>query len=87
VQLTTSDGLIQDLQHILDQSNIGAVIGCQNIPTDSWIKKHNAYDFPLYGGEDYQLVLTSPQTNRKKIIRAAKKNKIKLTKNRGHHSK
>jgi thiamine-monophosphate kinase len=78
--IDTSDGLIQDLQHILDQSNIGAVINCQNIPTDSWIKKHNAYDFLLYGGEDYQLVLTSPQANRKKIIRAAKKHKIKLTK-------
>jgi thiamine-monophosphate kinase len=74
-----SDGLIQDLQHILDQSNIGAVIGCQNIPTDSWIKKHNAYDFPLYGGEDYQLVLTAPQANRQKITAIALKNKIKLT--------
>lgn len=74
-----SDGLVQDLQHILNQSNIGAAIYCQNIPTALWIKKHNAYDFVLYGGEDYQLALTSPQKNREKIIGAAKKNKIKLT--------
>jgi thiamine-monophosphate kinase len=77
--IDTSDGLVQDLQHILDQSNIGALIYCQNIPTAPWIKKHNAYDFALYGGEDYQLVLTSPQANRKKIIGIAMQNKIKLT--------
>ncbi len=77
--IDTSDGLVQDLQHILDQSNIGASVYCQSIPTAAWLKKHNAYDFALYGGEDYQLVLTSPQANRKKIMAAAKKNKIKLT--------
>lgn len=75
-----SDGLIQDLKHILDQSNIGAKIYCQNIPTASWIKKNNAFNFPLYGGEDYQLLLTSPPKNRKKIIELARKNKIKLSK-------
>ena len=77
--IDTSDGLVQDLQHILNQSNIGALIYCQNIPTAPWIKKHNAYDFVLYGGEDYQLVLTAPQVNRQKIIEVAIKNKIKLT--------
>ena len=77
--IDTSDGLVQDLQHILNQSNIGALIYCQNIPTAPWIKKHNAYDFVLYGGEDYQLVLTASQANRKKIIEVAMKDKIKLT--------
>ena len=77
--IDTSDGLVQDLQHILNQSNIGALIYCQNIPIATWIKKNDAYDFALYGGEDYQLVLTAPQANRQKITAIALKNKIKLT--------
>ena len=74
-----SDGLIPDLQHILNQSKVGATINCIDIPVPSWIKKNNAYDLALYGGEDYQLILTSQKRNREKIIKIAKKNNLKLS--------
>lgn len=75
-----SDGLAQDLKHILNQSKVGAKVYSQHIPVAPWIMKNNAYDFALYGGEDYQLILTSPKKNRKKIYEFAKKNKIKISK-------
>lgn len=55
-----SDGLVGDLRHILDQSQKGAVIRCDALPTNDWIRSTQAYDFALTGGDDFELCLTVP---------------------------
>ena len=62
-----SDGLLQDLGHICDQSRKGAKIYLNNIPISDTLKKaaqylkHNPLDFALSGGEDYELLFTSSE--------------------------
>lgn len=60
-----SDGLLQDLGHICDQSGTGAKIYLDKIPISDALKKASQYlnrdplDFALSGGEDYELLFTS----------------------------
>ncbi len=59
-----SDGLGQDLGHILTASNVGAVIDLTKIPTHLLLKNlPNAekWQHQLNGGDDYQLCLTLPK--------------------------
>jgi thiamine-monophosphate kinase len=60
-----SDGLIQDLGHILSQSRLGAVIYQDLIP-----QSHAARSFSeaLYMGEDFELLFTASRSQAKKII-------------------
>ena len=53
-----SDGLVGDLKHILDKSDVGAVIRQAELPVNDWIKQNNAYQFAFTGGDDYELCLT-----------------------------
>jgi thiamine-monophosphate kinase len=59
-----SDGLIQDLGHILDASKTGATLHENCLPLSSALTdicKHNQLnplDFALSGGEDYELLFT-----------------------------
>jgi thiamine-monophosphate kinase len=59
-----SDGLAQDLQHILTASKVGAEIKAELIPLSSSLKKNlsseQAYRLALTGGDDYELCLTVP---------------------------
>jgi thiamine-monophosphate kinase len=55
-----SDGLVGDLRHILDQSQKGAVIRRDALPVNDWIRSHEAYDFALTGGDDFELCFTIP---------------------------
>jgi thiamine-monophosphate kinase len=75
-----SDGLSTDLSHILEESRCGA-IGCGAIlradalpVADSVIRlassdsEINLLDLALHGGEEYELLFTSPPENRERII-------------------
>lgn len=58
-----SDGLLADLNHILQASGCGAVIDCQLLPIQSLLSTFNqqqALQWALSGGDDYQLCFTSP---------------------------
>lgn len=55
-----SDGLVGDLRHILDQSQKGAVIRRDALPVNDWIRRQQAYDFALTGGDDFELCFTIP---------------------------
>lgn len=58
-----SDGLIQDLNHILKASKKGAILYPDIVSVDMDLKKSfpgNYMNFILYGGEDYKILFTSP---------------------------
>jgi thiamine-monophosphate kinase len=60
-----SDGLAQDLNHILEQSQKGAIIYEDLIPV---AKKSNINE-ALYMGEDFELLFTMPGVEAKKLLR------------------
>ena len=47
-----SDGIASDIKHIMEQSQVGAVIELTKVPTDYDIR------YATTGGEDYELLLT-----------------------------
>jgi len=69
-----SDGLSSDLAKICEASGIGAIIWEHKIPiskeTLAFAKsiKKSPLNFALHGGEDYELLLTSPPENANLII-------------------
>ena len=60
-----SDGLEQDLSHILKASSVGAVIEVKKIPISEALHIHvkdtNDWSIPLCGGDDYELCFTIPE--------------------------
>ena len=82
--IDVSDGLEQDLSHILKSSGVGAVIEAQKLPIDDsvnkYINKTHDWSLPLSGGDDYELCFTANIANRGKILRLSQELKIKVTK-------
>ena len=68
-----SDGLIQDLNHILKASKVGATLLLNDIPCEKFIHTSKQYQFVLNGGDDYELLFTAPKKNRSYIKKIAKK--------------
>ncbi|MCS4534702.1 thiamine-phosphate kinase [Neisseria montereyensis] len=70
-----SDGLAQDLGHILKASEVGADIFADSLPTlpalYDVLEKTLVYDYTLAGGDDYELVFTAPEACRNDILNAA----------------
>ena len=62
--LDISDGLVQDLGHILAASGCGADLQLQDIPLSSALQAYTtqsqARDYALNGGEDFELCFTLP---------------------------
>jgi len=66
-----SDGLIGDLNHILESSKKGAEIFISAIPVNKKLQTlfpDKYLDFILYGGEDYKMLFTSPDEIKVKNI-------------------
>lgn len=49
-----SDGLLGDLQHIMEESRVGAIVAANNLPGSA------PQTMKLTGGEDYEILFTSP---------------------------
>ncbi len=66
-----SDGLLGDLRHILEASNVGAVIAPELVPkSDALSHTHDqssATKLALTGGDDYELCFTIPHDLAKKL--------------------
>ena len=60
-----SDGLLQDLHHILERSKVGAVVYEQLIP----VAKHSHIKEALSMGEDFELLFTLPKQEAKKLMK------------------
>ena len=59
-----SDGLVADLTHICQSSQVSASLFSENIPTHPAVKDHfpaEALSLALSGGEDYELLFTAPE--------------------------
>jgi thiamine-monophosphate kinase len=71
--LDISDGLLQDLGHILKASNVGAKLDLEQIPLSLSaleISRNKALPYALSGGDDYQLLFTVAKENEKQLLRA-----------------
>jgi len=76
-----SDGLIADLQHITDSSNVGAKIDFEKIPLSKEFRSNltdEALIVPLVlsGGDDYELCFTIPANKHVEFEKALKVNKF-----------
>ena len=93
--IDVSDGLLQDLSHILEQSEIsgseqvlgseqalGAKIDLSQIPLSdalTSIPYQQAIDFALTGGDDYELLFTIPATLEADFLKASKSNEKRFS--------
>ena len=62
-----SDGLVQDLGHILKQADLGAVLFKDLIPLNSDVHRFNE---ALYMGEDFELLFTLSLPDARRLIKS-----------------
>ena len=68
-----SDGVGSDIQRICEESNVGAEIFAESIPVSKQLKSlskvsgKDVLDYALYGGEDYELMLTVKEGDEKML--------------------
>jgi len=78
-----SDGLEQDLSHILIASLVGAVIDVEKIPISEvlhdYIKDTNDWSIPLCGGDDYELCFTIPACNEEALKKISESCNVNIT--------
>jgi thiamine-monophosphate kinase len=80
-----SDGLVADLGHIVEASNVGAEVRLSQLPLSKeyWqtIEQYQSdcYRLALTGGEDYELLFTSPPTKGQAVAKLAQELGIPIT--------
>lgn len=68
--IDVSDGVLQDLGHILQQSSYGAEVYLENMPIDNVLRfcsQEEQWRYALNGGDDYELLFTAPPSARSAI--------------------
>ncbi len=82
--IDVSDGLEQDLSHILKSSKVGATIDVSKLPLgdelSQYIKETNDWSLSLCGGDDYELCFTADKASRSKLKSLSKTHNIRVTK-------
>jgi thiamine-monophosphate kinase len=75
-----SDGLLADLGHIVEVSELGAEVRADRLPlSDAAADLPGAEDAARSGGDDYELLFTAPPSHRDAIRRLAVKLDLRLT--------
>ena len=80
--IDVSDGLVQDLGHLCEESRVGAVIDAPFLPLSSAYRAivgEHEWELALTGGEDYELLFTAPVESRAAIADLAKQQKCPIT--------
>jgi thiamine-monophosphate kinase len=71
-----SDGLVADLNHILEKSNVGAQINLDALPVSTELTqavgREEAEKLALYSGDDYELCFTVPPEKDSKLVKNIK---------------
>ena len=79
-----SDGIFQDLHHLLNYSKKGAFVDIEKIPLSKQLKKLiknknlNLKNI-ISNGDDYQILFTGKKNNREKILKYSKISKVRVT--------
>ncbi|MEZ9897193.1 thiamine-phosphate kinase [Vibrio breoganii] len=79
-----SDGLISDIKHIMERSNVGADLHCDKLPVSLELVefcegKQAAQSYALKSGEEYELCFTVPQHLIESVCLAAKNEGVQVT--------
>ena len=81
--IDVSDGLEQDLSHILTASSVGAVVEVEKIPISEALLCHindtNDWSIPICGGDDYELCFTIPEGNEETLKKISKSCNVNIT--------
>ncbi len=78
--LDISDGLLQDLGHILKASHVGAHVTIEDVPIDPTLKTYIIPDhLHLSGGDDYELCFTAPEQVRTRLATLSQSLALPLT--------
>ena len=79
-----SDGLEQDLSHIIKASRVGAMIDVQKLPLSqsmaNYIVDNDDWSLAVCGGDDYELCFTASESLNSEIMKIAEICKIRVTK-------
>ncbi len=67
-----SDGLLADLNHVLNHSKLGATLHLDRIPVSDTLRSQTNFidssSYALYGGDDYEICFTVPQARAAKLL-------------------
>ena len=76
-----SDGFIQDCRHLARLSNLEFVINLNNLPISDidLLSYEERLNSALIGGDDYELLFTSPPVHKEKINKIAKLQGLQIT--------
>lgn len=79
-----SDGLLQDIKHVLQASNTGAIIHLEKLPISEHLGKnvkdlHRALAYATSAGDDYELLFTVPEEHRTSVITALDSSGVSYT--------
>ena len=80
--LDVSDGLLGDLKHILNQSQVGAEVLLDQLPKSAILQKQSETiqnQFAACGGDDYEICFTAPAEHRAAINAISKELHLPIT--------
>lgn len=79
-----SDGLLQDLQHVLNRSGVGASLQLESLPLSDALRRQTAteqqaIELALGSGDDYELCVTIPEAKWSRAQAAVSASGVNLT--------
>lgn len=83
--IDVSDGLLLDLERITVHQGLGAEVRLMDVPVsadyDEFVSRYSSdrYELALGGGEDYELLFTSPSENRQQINKISQSLSLSIT--------
>lgn len=83
--IDVSDGLLLDLSHLLEASQVGARVMEENLPLSRLYRRHirsysnGLYPLALRGGEDYELLFTASAEKKERILSLSRNLKTPIT--------
>ena len=80
--IDVSDGLLADCEHLTRQSGVGARIDGSLLPISDELRTQypdQVLDLALTGGDDYELLFTTPPDREKAVIERAVEQNLRLT--------